>query len=161
MRTFYTNGTHYDGADEAIDAYDADLDELYSWWHEDDHEETSPVATPAPAPALPEATFSLTLKGTLDGVDALLTVRGASVAEFQTNLQAVRGLLDRPAPQGPTQAPSPGQPLTPQQMNAAAMHRPVTGFCAVHSCQMHLNTGKDGRQWYSHRLPEGGFCKGK
>jgi hypothetical protein len=56
---------------------------------------------PAPHPAsqpCPEAAFSLTLKGTVDGYDALLTARGMTVAEFQRNLAAVRGVLDPPMP---------------------------------------------------------------
>ena len=144
--THHTNGAtngHTPGASD----FDADLDQLYSWM---------PVAAPAAAP-LPEAAFSLTLRGKLDGIETLLTVRGMTSEEFRTNLASVRGLLDAPAsPQGQPQ----GQ-LSAQQHNAAAMHRPVSGFCQIHNVQMHLNTGKDGRTWYSHRLAEGGFCKGK
>jgi hypothetical protein len=55
---FSPNGVHHP-TDEAIDS-------LYSFW---------PGTTPAPQP-LPEAAFSLTLKGTLDGHEALLTARG-------------------------------------------------------------------------------------
>ena len=62
--------------------------------------------------------LSLTLKGTLAGVDALLTVRGRTVAEFQTNLAAVRGLLDPEAPPAsppaPTQVPADTTPQCPQ-----------------------------------------------
>src|SRR5215475_2621141 len=82
------NGVH-NATDEAID-------QLYSWF---------PPLSPAPAP-LPEAAFSLTLKGTLNGVEALMTVRGQSAAEFQVNLQAIRGLLDTPQPAPATQASS-------------------------------------------------------
>ena len=106
-----------------------------------------PLEAPAPCP---EALFSATLKGTIDGHETLLTARGQTAEEFRRNLEAIRGLLDQP------QAT---QPLTPQQHGAT--HRPSVGFCAVHSVEMTLNTGKDGRQWYSHRLPEGGFCKGR
>jgi hypothetical protein len=56
--------------------------------------------------------------------------------------------------------PQASEPLSPQQHNAAAMHRPVSGFCAIHNVQMKLND-KDGRQWWSHRLPDDqGWCKG-
>ena len=77
-----TNGVHHDA-----DAADAAIDSLCSWW---------PGTAPAPA-LCPEAALSLMLKGTLDGHEALLTVRGQSAAEFQRNLQAIRGLLDAPA----------------------------------------------------------------
>jgi len=60
-----------------------------------------------------------------------------------------------PLPQAPVQASS------PQQHNAAAMHRPTTGFCAVHQCQMKENE-KDGRRWFSHwDEASGRWCKGK
>ena len=55
---------------------DADLDVLYAW--------TAP--TPAPAPC-PEALFSLTLRGKLDGIETLLTVRGMTAEEFRHNLE--------------------------------------------------------------------------
>ena len=34
------------------------------------------------------------------------------------------------------------------------------GWCAIHNVEMRLNT-KDGRSWYAHPAPEGGWCKGK
>jgi hypothetical protein len=119
----HTNGT---AADEAVDL-------LYSFW---------PAATPAPAPC-PEAAFSLTLKGTLGGQEALLTARGQTAAEFKANLEAIRGLLDPVQPQPTPPASSPGE-----------------GWCRAHQEPMKLNE-KNGQRWFSHRLPEGGFCKGK
>jgi hypothetical protein len=137
--TFATNGhAHAHATDEAIDT-------LYAWW---------PGMPPAPAPC-PEALFSCTLRGKLDGIETLLTVRGMSAAEFQRNLAAIRGLLD-----APPQASPPAQPLSPQQLNALAMHRPVEGVCPIHQVQM-IENEKNGQRWYSHRLPEGGFCKGR
>jgi hypothetical protein len=108
--------------------YDADLDELYAWM---------PPDAPAPAP-LPEAAFSLTLKGRVGGVDALLTVRGMTSADFHANLAAVRGLMDVPPP-------------PPQGQDA--------GWCAKHQTAMQRND-KHGRQWYSHKVQDG-WCKGK
>ena len=55
-----TNGVHHQ-ADEAIDS-------LYAWM---------PPRPPAAAP-LPEAAFSLCLRGRLAGQDAQLTIRGAT-----------------------------------------------------------------------------------
>ena len=130
--TFATNGH--------ASAHEADLaiDTLYSWW---------PGMQPAPQ-LCPEAVFSLTLKGTIDGHEALLTARGQTAAEFQANLEAIRGLLDAPAsPQGHRNAGGP-------QGQAG------TGWCQVHNVQM-IENAKNGQRWYSHRLPEGGFCKGR
>jgi hypothetical protein len=121
--TIHTNGT-------TAHETDYGLDHLYAWW---------PSQAPAPAP-LPEAAFSLTLKGTLDGIDALLTVRGMTATEFRTNLEAVRGLLT--TPQAPVPASSQGH-----------------GWCQQHGVQMQRND-KNGRQWWSHKTAEG-WCKGK
>jgi hypothetical protein len=124
-------------------------------WADNDFEEPEPEAVetpcaPTPPPPLPEAAFSLTLKGTLGGVDALLTVRGHTPAEFQRHLQSIKGLLDA-TPQPAT----PAQPLSPQQ------HKAITGVCAIHQVEMHWNEGKDGRKgWYSHRH-DGQWCKGR
>jgi hypothetical protein len=120
-----TNGTNGHSADEQIDS-------LYAFW---------PGTTPAPQ-ACPEAALSLTLKGSVGGIEAMLTIRGQSPEEFKRHLESVRGLLDQPQPA--PQASSQG-----------------TAWCAVHDTAMRLNRGKDGRTWYSHKLPEGGFCKGR
>jgi hypothetical protein len=97
-------------------------------------------ATPSTAQALPEAAFSLTLRGTLAGQDALLTIRGATIGEFQANVAAVRGLLDAAQP-----APA---PVTPGE-----------GWCPKHGVQMQPQQ-KEGRQWFSHKI-DGQWCKGK
>ena len=139
-----TNGVHH-ATDEAIDT-------LYAWM---------PGLSPAPQPC-PEARFSLTLTGTLDGQEAVLTARGQTAAEFTANLEAIKGVLD-PVP---AQASSPqGQPsqnqLTQAQHNAAAQHKRVSGFCKVHNVAMKWNEGKEGRKgWYSHRTDDG-WCKGR
>ena len=96
--------------------------------------------TPAPCP---EAAFSLTLKGTLAGVEALLTARGQTAEEFKRNLAAIRGLLD---PVAPTALPAASQPQGKE-------------WCQVHQVAMKQTT-KDGRSWYSHRTDQG-WCKGK
>jgi hypothetical protein len=119
------NGVHH-ATDEAIDL-------LYSWM---------PGMQAAPPPC-PEAAFSCTVEGKLDGHRTLLTVRGQSAAEFKRNLAEVRGLLD--PPQTPVQASSPGE-----------------GWCSLHKLQMRWNEGKEGRKgWYSHRVDDGAWCKGK
>lgn len=92
------------------------------------------VSTASTAP-LPEAAFSLTLKGTLDGQEVLVTARGQTAAEFKANLEAIRGLLDP-------------VPLPPGE-----------GWCRTHGVQMTLNQ-KDGRSWWSHKIATG-WCKGR
>jgi hypothetical protein len=115
---------------------DIDVDHLYSYW---------PPQPPAPQPC-PEAVFSLTLKGQLGGQEALLTARGQSPEEFRRNIEAIKGLLD---------APQHTEISAPSQDGA-----PIKDWCAGHQTRMYLNQ-KEGRTWFSHRLPEGGFCKGR
>jgi hypothetical protein len=130
--THYTNGTSAPTPD--VGDYEEGLDNLYSFW---------PGTTPAPAPC-PEAVFSLTLKGKLDGQEALLTARGQTAEEFRRNLQSIRGLLD------PPQAPT-----SPAASTAA-------GWCHVHQVQMQWNEGRNGgKGWWSHRVPDGSWCKGR
>ena len=107
----------------------------------DPEEGERPSQPPAPQPC-PEALFSLMLKGHIDGHEALLTARGQSAAEFQRNLQAIRGLLDPPQPAAPPASQGQGQ-----------------GWCAVHNTAMQANE-KDGRRWFSHRTAQG-WCKGR
>jgi hypothetical protein len=116
------NGVHHP-VDEQIDA-------LYAWM---------PGTTPAPQP-LPEAALSLTLKGAVGGIEALLTIRGQTPAEFQRNLASVKGLLDQPQP--PVQASSQAE-----------------GWCRKHGQQMKENE-KNGRRWFSHQV-DGQWCKGR
>jgi hypothetical protein len=125
-----TNGVHH-ATDEAIDS-------LYAW-----------MPPQAPALPCPEALFSCTVHGKLDGQDCMMTVRGMSASAFTANLQAVRGLLD--APQAP-----PGSQLVGSRPVATQGQE---GFCAVHGLQMKITT-KNGQSWYSHKTPDG-WCKGK
>ena len=127
--TFTTNGVHH-ATDEAIDT-------LYAWM---------PGLSPTPAP-LPEAAFSLTLrgtrislKGTLDGVEALLTARGQTAAEFKRNLEAIRGLLD----------PKPSPP---------AAQADTTPICPTHGA---MKASTKGKGWYCPtKNADGSWCKGK
>ena len=125
--TITTNGTT-----PGASSMDEDIDLLYTWW--------PPQPPPTPCP---EAVFSLTLKGTLDGVEALLTARGQTAEEFKRNLAAIRGLLDPVAPAAP---PAASQPQGKD-------------WCQVHQVAMQLNQ-KEGRSWYSHRTDQG-WCKGR
>jgi hypothetical protein len=99
-------------------------------------------STPAPAP-LPEARCSMNAHVTIHGHQVQVTLRGHDEIKVLTRLEAL--LARYPVPQPAPQAPTQGQGKE---------------WCQKHSVAMQLNH-KEGRQWYSHRLPEGGFCKGK
>jgi hypothetical protein len=133
--TFLPNGTNgvHNQADEAIDS-------LYAWM---------PPAAPAPAP-VPEAPASVNVRLTIQGREVQWTLRDQDEDRLAVRLEA---LLQR-------YPLAPAQGLSQAQHNAAAMHRPVSGFCAVHNVGMQENH-KDGRTWWSHRTADGHWCKGR
>jgi hypothetical protein len=93
----------------------------------------------------PEAPASVNCHLTIDGRDCLLTLRDRDEGRLLARLAVV--LAQYPAPQ-PPRAPASSQGET-------------QAWCRAHQVPLHLNHGKDGRTWYSHKLPEGGFCRGK
>ena len=120
--TTHTNGT------SAHDT-DATIDSLYSWW---------PPQPPA-SPACPEASFSLCLRGKVQGQDAQLTIRAQTAEQFKANLAAVRGLLDQPQPQAPA--------------------TPAAPSCPTHGA---MKPSTKGQGWYCpHKTADGSWCKGK
>lgn len=110
---------------------------------------TTETPSATPGEPLPEAAFSLTLKGTIGGIEAMLTVRGQSAAAFRANVAAVSGLLDAPP-----------QPVAqPQPQPVAAPGATPEGWCAMHSVQMGKQSNARG-SWFSHKTVDG-WCKGK
>jgi len=105
-----------------------------------------PAPAPLPEALLPEAALSLTLKGALGGIEAMLTIRGQTPAEFQRNLQAVKGLLDAPASlASPPLAPPPPVDPAPQ--------------CPQHGA---LKPSTKGQGWYCpHKRDDGTWCTTK
>ena len=101
-------------------------------------------AQPAPAPQpLYEAPASANVHVTIAGRDVLVTLRDHDETRLLARLQPV--LAQYPLPEPAPQASS--------LMEAKE-------WCRAHQVPMKLNQ-KEGRSWWSHRLPEGGFCKGK
>jgi hypothetical protein len=111
---------------------------------------------PDASTALPEAPASANVRVTIQGREVQITLRDTDEARLLVRLQTLLAQFpveQKPQPQEPNH-------LSPQQHNAAAMHRPVTGFCAVHNVQMKENH-KDGRTWFSHYDEAAGrWCKG-
>jgi hypothetical protein len=131
--------------------------EMVEPWPDNDPEtpEPPPVA-PAPAqqpghgaqepvqPALPEARCSVNVHVTIAGRQVQLTLRGDDETEVLERLAAV-------LQQYPVSAPA-----SPQGQGQEK------GWCAVHACAMKWNAGKEGRKgWYSHRVEDGSWCKGR
>lgn len=140
-------------------------------------EERSVAMSQHSLPVCPEASFSLCLRGTIDGRDAQLTIRAQTWAQFHEHVTAARGLLDAgPAASPGTNAcpgatgsgssagPSGGtsQPSTP--VAPAEEARPldqVQGrLCPLHGVPMRLQVNARG-SWWSHRVGDGSWCKGR
>jgi hypothetical protein len=114
------------------------------------HRLVQPTATvPPKAAPLPEAPASANAYITIAGRQAQITIRGhdanALLEELETLLQRF-----------PVEAPA--LALTTNTGKTPAM-APV-GWCSVHNTQMKENT-KEGRTWYSHKMADGSWCKGK
>ena len=94
----------------------------------------TPADEPAPAPVspLPEAPVSITIKGTINGQDVMVTVRGTDLPSVWQQVTHASTRLDTPE----------------------ALPR-----CATHgvALQKHRNTKGT---WYSHKLDDGSWCKG-
>lgn len=129
-------------------------------WPDNDHEAAPPALAPAASapPPLPEAPASVNCHITVAGRQVQLTLRDTDEVRLLARLAAVLARL----PVESKTASQPQAPLSAQQHNAAAMHRPVSGFCAVHHVEMKWNEGKEGRKgWFSHKTTEGQWCKGR
>jgi hypothetical protein len=117
------------------------------------------AATVAQVPAeaqapLPEARASVNVRLTIAGRECQLTLRDHDEVRLLARLEEV--LQRFPLPQ----AQPPAQPLSPQQHNALAMHRPVTDVCKIHNVQMQRHENAKG-VWYSHYIGDGQHCKGR
>ena len=112
-------------------------------------------------PPLPEAPASVNCHITIAGRQVQLTLRDSDEARLLERLAVVLAQfpVPQPTPQASSQPQGQGQ-LSPPQHNALAMHHKVTGVCPVHNVAMKQTT-KDGRSWWSHRLPDGQWCKGR
>ena len=87
---------------------------------------------------------------TIGGYKVQLTLRDMSEDRLLTRLDTI--LKRFPAPEPAPQAP-PAPPAAPPQPE---------GYCRLHDIHMRQWPGKDGRKgWYSHRLPNGDWCKGQ
>jgi hypothetical protein len=102
----------------------------------------------APAPSqptqapLPEAPASVNLHLEIEGRQVQLTLRDSDEGRLLARLEAV--LQRFPRVVTPTDTP------TRQD-----------GWCSTHGVAMKLNHGKNGSTWFSHRLADGSWCKGR
>jgi hypothetical protein len=127
---------------------------------------TVPPAEPKSQPQdYPQSTLSLKLK--FKGIEISWTLRGndsdvtqrlpralATIRQLQTKGTLPAELQAEPTALQPAALPA-AQPAAPQPPLEER-----ADWCAIHGVAMPLQTNERG-QWHSHRLPEGGWCKGK
>ena len=101
-----------------------------------DQDDRGNLETP-PAP-LPEAPVSITLKASLHGYEALVTLRGTDFASVQAQVEQAAQWLRSQAPAQPSSG---------------------AGWCTIHNVAL-KETTKNGQTWRSHRTAEG-WCRGK
>ena len=98
-----------------------------------------------------EAPASMTLRFELHGYDILFTVRDESGRDLLGKIGAVLSELDKMGAK-----PLGGRPNGNGNGNGAE-----TKACPVHPGETLRKHTKDGRSWWSHRLGDGSWCKGK
>jgi hypothetical protein len=104
----------------------------------------TPAQPDAPTAPLPEAPVSITLKATLHGHEVMVTLRGVDFASVKAQVEQASEWL---------------RVQTPAQPPTQGTEQPE-GWCNKHGVQMRRNH-KNGRSWWSHRLADGTWCKGK
>ena len=105
--------------------------------------QSPPVETERVSPPLPEAPASVNVRVTIGGREVQWTLRDTDEARLAARLDALlaRYPVPQPAPQPPPQGQGPE-------------------WCSTHGVQM-TQSHKDGRSWWSHRLENGSWCKGR
>ena len=99
--------------------------------------------------ALPEAPASVNCHIMMEGRQVQVTLRDTDETRLLTRLAAL--LRQYPVAQPPTQPP------TQSTTQPAYDDSP---YCHVHKVALQKFT-KDGRTWYSHKAPDGSWCKGQ
>jgi hypothetical protein len=108
--------------------------------------------SPAPTAPLPEALVSITLKATLNGHEVMVTLRGVDFASVKVQVEQASQWLHAQAPaQPPTQPPSQGT-------TQPAHHD--SPYCHAHNAVL-KRYERNGQVWYSHKLANGQWCRGK
>jgi hypothetical protein len=108
-----------------------------------------------------EAPASWTIRyRTPEGFDATLTLRGETGAELLPKTEtAIKWLLEHDCTpeRGRGEAPTGGHG-SDDKANEARSNDP--SWCPIHQVAMTKRT-RSGDSWYSHKLPDGSWCRGK
>ncbi len=153
--------------------------------------EPTPSAEPVPTPAAPsapasqawdvhEAPASACFKFRVGNMELMYTLRGIDDAELQRRITATLPTLQEVieaceeraaqraaareaalAAQGSPNGQAHGTPPpAPPSTGTAQQAPPPEGWCALHQVPMELRSNERG-SWWSHRLTDGSYCKGK
>lgn len=121
----------------------------------------SPTPPPAAVPSGEYPLSTLCLRLDVDGVGLSWTLRGDD-SDVAARLPRVLDYIKRLQAKLPK--PVPGSDPVPETPAPAAVPAPPleqrADWCAIHHVAMVQQVNERG-SWWSHRLPEGGYCKGK
>jgi hypothetical protein len=98
---------------------------------------------------LPEAASSINLYITMHGYKAQLTLRDMDETRLIARMEAIlKRFPAPPPPQDPPASTKPAEPELPEN------------FCRLHACEMR-RWEREGRSWYSHKLADNTWCRGR
>jgi hypothetical protein len=124
----------------------------------DTNGQAEPLSQPAraqpdsPTVPLPEAPVSITLKATLHGHEVMVTLRGVDFASVKAQVeQASQWLRVQVPAQPPTQPPRQGKTQSAHEDSP---------YCHAHKAVL-KRYERNGQVWYSHKLANGQWCRGK
>lgn len=115
------------------------------------------TSTPIPAPihSHNEAPASWNVRYRVNGFDCTLTLRGETGKDLLDKAAAALKWLEENGAEAAGFTPK-SAPAKPQE----SQEEHDNGHCAKHQVQM-IRFTKDNRVWYSHRLEDESWCKGK
>jgi hypothetical protein len=112
-----------------------------------------PPSPPMETGPLPEAAASVNCHIMLEGRQVQITLRDTDENRL---LQRLTTVLQR-YPDVPS-----GNVKKVMKESGETSDTRQDGYCLIHEAEMRWNEGKDGRRgWYSHRLEDGTWCKGR
>jgi hypothetical protein len=110
-----------------------------------------------------EAPASWNVRYNLGGYDCQLTLRGENGTELLTRAQAALKWLSENGAQATPSKPTNGNGHAngkPQEAPKLDNGQPDPAWCTIHGEAMSRRE-KDGKVWYSHKIGENEYCKGK
>ena len=105
-----------------------------------------------------EATF--TVQAVRDGYLCTLTLTDPNTKDLMTRALSALEWLKANGFEPPVKAPAQPQPTEAKPAPTLPDGTPDPAWCTIHGTPM-TRREKDGQVWYSHKLPDGSYCRGK